>query len=194
MRSIIYTERQIEEAYKFWAPKLREYAALCRLKDSLPDPESLSTAEREQYRMLRSALTQFRDAPIHVRDSYVNVYHGSRITLLAANEVFDAESPSIVLLLSEERHRWFKEVFRGADGWFGSCWVTVHEQVPKLFAADLAAFFPKPDGFCYWLLTKARDGNARHELWKWDGATAVPVGTFLEQCTEEGFIDNFDGD
>jgi hypothetical protein len=141
--------------------------------------------------MLRSALMEFRDAPIYVRDAYLEIYHGSPITLLAANDVFDPCSPSIVLLVSEERERWFKDTFRGADGWFGSCWVTVNEQVPERFAADLAAYFPKPDGFCYWLRTKARAGSATHELWKWDGNGAVYVGLFLQQLTEEGFIDDW---
>ncbi len=191
MRSIFYTERQIQEAYALWAPRLREYAALCRLKQPLPDLESLSAAEREQYRLLRSALIEFRDSPIHVRDSYLNVYHGSPITLLAANDVLDAGSPSIVLLLSEEWRRWFQE-YRGADGWFASCWVTVHEQMPKLWAASIAECLPPPDGFVYWLLTKARAGSARHELWKWDGTTAVSLGLVFDQCTEEGFIDSFD--
>jgi hypothetical protein len=192
MREIFYTDSQITEAYNVWAPRLREYAALCRLKDPLPDYDSLSAADREQYRILRSALVEFRDSPIYVRDPYLNVYHGSPITLLAASEVFDPGEPSIVLLLSDEWRRWLKEVFRGADGWFGSCWVTIHDQLPQRLAADVAAYFPKSDGSCHWLLTKARAGHAVHDLWKWDGTTAIPVGRFLEQLTEEGFIDEFD--
>jgi hypothetical protein len=190
MRSIFYTEAQIEEAYQLWAPRLREYAALCRLKDPLPERQSLSAVQREQYRVLRAALTEFRDSPIYIRDSYVNVYHGSPITLLAANDVFDPASPSVVLLLSDEWRRWFRDVFRGADGWFGSCWVTIHEQLPTFCGEDIAACLPKPEGFCYWLLTKARAGSASHHVLKWDSATAVPLGAILEQCTEEGFIDD----
>jgi hypothetical protein len=53
---------------------------------------------------------------------------------------------------------------------------------------------PQPDGFCYWILTKARRGGAKHKLWKWDGTAATPlVGVVWEELTEEGFIDNFDG-
>src|SRR5438132_13388624 len=103
MREFIYTKAEVKDAFCFWAPKLREFAAACRLQRPLPDRDTLSAAHREQYRILCSALKEFRDSPIGMPEPYLDVYHGSPITLLAATEIFDPCSDSIVLLLSEER-------------------------------------------------------------------------------------------
>lgn len=191
MRAVFYSEDEVKEAYSVLAPKLRRHANACRLRNPLPRREQLSAAESEQYRILHDILTQFRATPLQFPWPYLEIYHGSPITLLAAMDVFGAENDSVVLLLSAEREAWFKESFQGADGWFGSCWVTMHDVVPSVLTRLVASVFPKPDGFCYWILTKARRGRATHEAWKWDGAKAQLVGGICETLTEEGFIDDF---
>ena len=191
MRAIFYTQAEINEAFNHWSPKLRDYAAECRRLRPMPNGGSLSAAELEQFRILCGVLKEFRDSPIRMPAPYLNIFHGSPITLLAANEIFGPLADAVVPLLSDEQDKWFNEIFHGADGWFGSCWVTIHDPVPSVFAEGFDTHWPPADGIRYWVLTKARAGGASHEVWKWDGQVAVPAGMVSEEVTEEGFIDNF---
>jgi hypothetical protein len=191
MRAVFYTPAEIASAYEHWAPRLREYAASCRRQNPPRNRNSLSAAELEQCRILADVISEFRDSPVRFDWPYLEVYHGSEMTLLAGQEVFGSTSNSAVFLLSGERDHWFSNEFQGPDMWYGSCWVTIHDQVPDVLADYVAECYPKPGAFAFWVLTKARGGSASHELWKWDGVRAVPVGEICIQCTEEGFIDDF---
>jgi hypothetical protein len=194
MRAFFYTQAQIDDAFRVGAPKLRDYAAACRQERPLPDRAALTAAQREQYRILHAALTEFHDSPIGMGEAYLEIYHGSPVALLAAQEVFRSRPDTVVLLLCDEFDHWYQHLFNdGVDGWFGTCWVTIHDEVPPALAEIVAQSLPRPDGFCYWILTKARRGGAKHEVWKWNGTAATPQGDVLEEGTEEGFIDNFAG-
>jgi hypothetical protein len=118
----------------------------------------------------------------------LDIYHGSPIMLLAASDVFKECSESIVLLLSDERAKWFTEIFRGADGWYGCCWVTVDDRPPEGLTRFFPDHYPASEGRCYWIVTKAREGNSSHELWNWDGRTAKSLELTGHTCTTDGFV------
>lgn len=167
MRIIYYTQAQTDEAFRALVPRLRDYAAACRRERPLPDRGALTPAQREQYRILHAALTEFSESPIFVGEAYLEIYHGSPVALLAGQEVFRSRSETVVLLLCDEFDHWFKHIFDdGVDGWFGSCWVTIHDEVPAALKECVSQYLPLPDGLSYWILTKARGGGAKHELWK----------------------------
>ncbi len=190
MREIFYTDAEIQDAYHAWAPRLRDYAASCRRERPLPEEDALTFAQREQRRILSAVLKQFREAPNFSRRLHLQIVHGSLITLLAAQEVFE-NSEAVVPLLSAEWERLLPEITQGADGWYGSNWVTIHAPVPPCFRSFLHDTFPEPPGVELWVLTQARYGNATHDLWRWNGAVATFVMTLAQQYTEEGFIDKF---
>jgi hypothetical protein len=197
MRAVFYTREQIEEAFYTSAPELRRFAADCRSRNPVPDRSSLPSPDREQLRILSLLLGNLhltlkqlrRRTPKELRWVYVDVLHGSPLTLLAASEVFGPEANSMVLLLSQDWKEWVRR-YRGADGWYRSNWVTIHEEVPQCFADHVAQNYPAPYGFSYWVATIARGGGASHDLWKWDGTKAVRIETFCQEANEEGFIDD----
>jgi len=180
-------EQATRDAFHIWAPKLRQDAADCRAERPLPDVQSLALAEREQYRILHAKMEGFEPQGARFQHHHVLVLHSYPVGLLAAQQVFGATSEAVVLLLAAEKARWFNEVYREAEGWFSFHWWTLHDSVPQRHARFIAANYPEPDHFAYWVVSEGRGlGDASHELWKWDGTTAEPIEVFCQVSWEEG--------
>ena len=192
MRSIFFTDEQVDHARGIWLPRLFDYAKQCRTARPILSPQSLSAAEAEQYRILRSKMQGFKPYSPFRKDC-VAIVHSTPVGLLAAEEVFRPVADCMVFLLADEKVNWFKNICTDVVGgwyWFWS-W-TIHTEVPQRFAKDIAEQFPQPDGFVYWVLTEVRGGGSvSHELWKWDGKTSVSLGVFRWHEVEDGLADEW---
>jgi hypothetical protein len=191
MRDVFYTREEIENARQTWAPRLREYANHCRIERPVPALNSLSVAEREQWRILRAKMQAFTPySPF--RREHVAILHSTPVGLLAAQEVFGPVAECMVFLLANEKVKWFDNIYPGVDGWYWFLWWTIHDRVPQRFADAVATHYPTPHGFAYWVVTEGRGaGDASHEVWKWDGAVAEPVEVFWQVYAEEGFVEEW---
>jgi hypothetical protein len=180
------SEEKAAEEYRQWFPRLQEFAADCRRAVPVPALDTFSTAEREQYRVLRAKMQEFaasedRRCVLGRKPHQAAILSTTRVGLSAAEEVF-AEAGA-VLLREEERERWFADVYPGVGDkfwWYAFAWWTLREVQPAE-ADEVVRSYAIPEGCLYWVVTSGVQwgslaGGANHELWRWDGTSAA----FLE--------------
>lgn len=192
MREFFYTLQEIRDSFERWNPRLHRYAQECRAARPVPARESLSIADAAKLGILVDGVKEVRAKSGYCRAPLTRIVHGSELTLLAFQEVFESDETGWLSLLSDEWMRWQREVFSGAPEWFTSNWVTIHDPVPHELVEYVDAAFDVPRGSQCWVLTVARGGGARHELWAWREQSAFRLGVVMQQCTEDVTIDSFE--
>jgi hypothetical protein len=182
---------RLEEAakeYERWFPRLQAFAAECRRVVPVPAVDQFTTAEREQHRILLEKMREFVGSEdsrcVLARRPYqAAILATMRVGLAAATEVF-GESDAVILEESE-KERWFREVYRrrpDAFWWYAFAWWTLREptdeELVKLERPPLSG------SSTYWEVVAGVQwgslaGGANHELWRWDGQRAEPLGVTM---------------
>jgi hypothetical protein len=181
--SFLGSHERAADEYRLWFPRLQSFAADCRRAAPAPDEDALSTAEREQRRVLLAKMREFtasedRRAVLDRRPHQAAILSTTQVGLAAAEEVF--QRTGAVVLTEEEKDRWFAEVYPGVgDGswWYVFAWWTVQEGLDGWDEGDIRQSHPLPDGSAYWVVTSgvawgSLAGGANHELWAFDGTAA----------------------
>lgn len=173
-----------------WVPRLREYAAQCRIDCPLPLPESLSVTDLKKYSILCQKIedTLRRERIDSGQLQRVLIIQGNPVSLLAAQATLGTSSDLIVYLLQTECFHWFNEIYKpdGDPLWWYFIRSWKFEDLNELNqdqANLIASNFPKPEGFDYWVLSIGSwngelAGEETSELWKWDGENAEPIKIF----------------
>lgn len=193
---ILKCEWEFRENRDEYEPRLRDYAAKCRLEMPLPPLSKLSVPDRAKYEILCNFIEAFHLEGILSPDKVIKVHivWGNLITLLAARTTLGERADSLVLLLEEEKLRWFNEIYqhpRDFSRWYSLHWWKI-EEFQELDNDDkefIEQKYSKADGIEYWVLTK---GNClgglgfweTSQLWKWNGFKADPIEVF---ASVEGF-------
>lgn len=181
------SEETAAAEYRVWFPRLQAFVAECRRAVPVPDPDTFSTREREEYRVLLLKMREFaasedRRRVFNKRRNRTAILTTTRAGLAAAEQVF--ARTRAVILGEKEDDRWSEEVYRGAGDrfWYTLVWWTVEKGLSGDRADSARRCYPIPDGCSYWAVTSgdswAGAGGARSELWRWDGTTAEFIGEF----------------
>jgi len=176
-------EEKAAQEYRRWFPRLQAFAAECRRAVPVPAVNSLSVAEREQYRILLAKMHEFtasgdRHCILDRKPHQAAILSTTRVGLIAAQEVFVGSGA--VILEDSERQRWISEIYpvkHGAFWWYAFAWWTITEGLPEEDEASIREGYPIPEGCWYWLVVSGVQwgglaGGANHELWRWDGERA----------------------
>jgi hypothetical protein len=176
-------EEEAVQEYRLWFPRLQTFEKECRQATPIPSEDSFSIPEAEQFRILRIKMEQFLESEdrrciLNRKPHQAAIISTTRIGLAAAQEVF-ADSGAI-LLLDEERDRWYSEIYQpSSEGfwWYSFAWWTVQEGLSEEDEQDILQHYPIPEGNSYWVVISGVSwgslaGGANHELWNWDGSKA----------------------
>jgi hypothetical protein len=179
--------RKEEEAageYRRWYPRLQAFAAECRQAVPVPAVDSFSAIEREQYRVLFTKMHHFavskeRKCIGERKPNYVAILATTRVGLSAAQQVFG--NGGALLLQTEERERWFSEIYpvdhEKSFSWWAFAWWNLTEGLAGEDEASIRRHYPIPEGCSYWVVESGVQwsglaGWANYELWRWDGKQA----------------------
>lgn len=179
------------EAHRVGLPKLQAYAAECRRKSPLPNPEEFSPLERGQHDVLRAKMIEYRDSEdrraVLFDPHKAAILSTDRVGLPAAEQVFSGTGA--LILETAECDDLCKELFAEHDDasfwWFAFGRWTIEEGASwhtGLDAESLRRNFPIPEGSTYWTVNSGVTwgglaGGTNHELWKWDGQRAEYLET-----------------
>ena len=188
--SFLEKEQESRDLCNRWAPRLREYAAQCRINDPLPTVQSLSAVDRAKYQILCDKIANSRrEEEIKPRKKHnVVILRSSAVGLLAVHQVLGPPTDSVIHLLDAENSRWFNDLYSpGGESfwWYSFFWWSIKnaDDMHKRDSDYIAKNYPKPNGFNYWVVTDGCQwgdlaGGANHELWKWDGANAEAIEVY----------------
>ena len=191
VRSVFYTQKQIDAAREHCLPRLRGFEAECRVKNPIPTIDDLAAVDRCRYDLYTKKMREFTMYSPW-RESIVGILHSDLVGLSAARDVFEPHLNCLVLLTSDERTMWYDTGDHEVDGWYWFLWWKIHTTIPERFRADIENQFPKPDGFDYWIFTHGRASTSFHELWRYDGCVAtLTERSFAAVCAEHGPIDEW---
>jgi hypothetical protein len=174
---------QAAEEYRRWFPRLQGFAAECRGVVPAPVMESLSPAEREEYRILLTKMREFASSGdcrtvLNRKPNQAAILSTTRVGLIAAKEVFG--NSGAVILEQSERDRWLSEVCpvdAEAFWWYAFAWWGLREGLVGEDGQWVRQRYPIPAGCSYWVVVSGVQwgtlaGGSNHELWRWDGERA----------------------
>jgi hypothetical protein len=189
-RVFLRKEEEAAEQYRCWFPRLQEFATECRRKIPVPNSESFSAAEREQYRILLDKMRKFVESGdcrcvFSGKPNHVALLSTTRVGLVA-EKVFGGRGA--LILLQSEREQWFRDICPidlEAHWWYSFAWWTIMTWEERLVRENDP--IPEgwiPEGCSYWFVESGVQwgslaGGADEELWKWDGERA----DFIEVCS-----------
>jgi hypothetical protein len=182
-------EEQTAREYRRWFPRLQAFAAECRRALSVPAVDGFSAVEREQYRVLLAQMQELagpegrRWIPAG-QPNRADILTTTRVGLASARQVFGDSGP--VILLEEERDRWFSEIYTANDKafwWYAFAWWYLREGLVAEDEEWIRRHYPIPAGSSYWMVgygIQVGDlaGTGGHELWRWDGRRAEFVALY----------------
>jgi hypothetical protein len=187
--SFLEKEEGAAEEYRLWFPRLQAFAAASRQTLPVPAVETFSVVELEQYRILLTKMREFvasedRRCVLERRPNQAAILSTTRVGLTAAQDVF--KETGAILLLEEERDRWFSEEYSSdseAFWWYAFAWWNVREGLAGEDEQSIMLHYPIPTSNSYWIVVSGVQwgdlaGGANHELWRWDGKRAQ----FIEVC------------
>jgi hypothetical protein len=179
----LHKEEEAAGEYSRWYPRLQAFAAECRQAVPVPATDSFSTIEREQYRVLLAKMQEFaasedRKCILERKRNKAAILCTARVGLAAAQQLFGGTGA--VLLLEEERERWFTEVYpvdHESFWWYALAWWSLREGLAGEEEESICRQYPIPAGSSYWVVVSGIQwgrlaGGANHELWRWDGRRA----------------------
>lgn len=183
----LQAEEHAAVEYRLWFPRLQEFAAECRRATPVPSVDSLSPAEREQHRILLAKMEEFAKSEdsrcvFGPKPNQAAILTTTRVGLPAASHVF--AGTDAVLLLEEEKERWFAKVYPGVGErfwWYSFAWWSLREGLSAWDEGHIRESYPLPPGGSYWSVAcgvqwGSLAGGENAEVWCWDGTTATPLG------------------
>lgn len=181
------SEEEAAAEYRLWFPRLKEFATECRKAVPVPSADAFSAVEREQSRILLTKMEEFaksedRRCVFGRKPHQAAILSTTRVGLAAAAQVF--AGTGAILLLEEERERWFAEVYPGVGEkfwWYALAWWTLREGLAGQDEDYIRKSHPLPAGGSYWVVTSGVQwgslaGGENGEVWCWDGTAATPLG------------------
>jgi hypothetical protein len=172
-----------QTTYERWWPLLRKYADECCENRSPVDAASLSPADREKRRILRTMLEeqQRKLGTLQPRPHTAAIACIDEIAMADLLEVF-SPSGDVACLTPEEQRRWNAEIYDGRlEQELGYWWCDQHywtiTETPtsEAMLSSLPADIRETPG--YWIVSEGHAsgslcGSGADEVWTWDGRHA----------------------
>lgn len=172
-----------QRAHERWWPQLQRYADDCRQSRAPVNAASLSPANREKRRILRTMLEerQRKIGRLQPRPHTAAIACINQIAMADLLEVF-APSGDVACLTPEQLRRWNTEVYdHRLEQELGYWWCDQHywtiTETPtsEPMLSSLPADIRRTPG--YWIVSEGHAGGSlcgsgTDEVWKWDGHQA----------------------